>query len=309
MVLHPAVAAHYEKLRRENGLEYEKRLNDCRIFAPQIVQIEKALRGLIAEVAQEHLTVNEAKERQMLLHEEQQELLLKKGFPMDYLEPIVHCPYCGDTGFVGDPVKKPCSCHLLLLQQFLADGAKINCVESFENFDEEIYPTEHQKKEARKALAVCKQYADTLPKPYPANLLILGQAGLGKSYFGNAIAYRAIENGVHSLRTTAYSFINDIVSGFSEHNTRLFSYIEPDFLVLDDLGSEPMIPNVTVESVFTLINERMLSGKASCVISNFSVAELHGLYGERVASRFVDTEAFRLFKLNGANLRYKKGGA
>jgi DNA replication protein DnaC len=67
--------------------------------------------------------------------------------------------------------------------------------------------------------------------------------------------------------------------------------------------------NVTDENIFALINERMLAEKATCVISNLSISQLNERYTERVVSRFIDTDAFRVFKLSGANLRYEKGGA
>ena len=308
MILHPALQAHYETVRRENEKEYEKRLNDCRVFVPRAAEIAEELHGLLLAVGRGQLTLAEALDLQRQLRADAEVALQQAGFPPDYLEPAYHCPYCEDTGFVGEVLKKPCSCHLLLLQQHLAEGARINHAETFENFDESIYPEETQRKQAMKAMRLCEQYADELPCPRPANLLILGQTGLGKTYLGNAIAHRAIENGVHALRTTAYRFIGDITDGFSDRRARLPAYIEPDFLVIDDLGTEPLMLNVTVESIFSLLNERLLANRATCIISNYSLNELTDRFGERVTSRLLDRDVFRHIRLTGHNLRYEKGG-
>lgn len=308
MILHPALQAHYEKLRHENEKEQEKRLADCRVFVPRAAQIADELRGLLTAVGRGKMTPAAALDLQRQLREEASAALQQAGFPTDYLDPAYHCPYCEDTGFVGAPLKRPCSCHLLLLQQHLAQGARINHAETFENFDESLFPEEAQRKQAIKAARLCEEYADALPRPQPVNLLILGQTGLGKSFLGNAMAHRAIENGVHALRTTAYRFIGDITDGFSDHKARLPAYLEPDFLVLDDLGTEPVMQNVSAESVFALLNERLLANKATCIITNLSLNELNDRYSERVASRLLDRELFRHIKLSGANLRYEKGG-
>ena len=95
----------------------------------------------------------------------------------------------------------------------MLSASRINDREVFSNFSDAIYPTDEQKKQGLGMKRFCERYVAALPKPEKPNLLILGQSGLGKSFFGNAIAYAAIEKGVRTVKTTAYQCIQDILSG------------------------------------------------------------------------------------------------
>lgn len=74
-------------------------------------------------------------------------------------------------------------------------------------------------------------------------------------------------------------------------------------LILDDLGSEPEIPNVSTEWLFAVVNERVLAGRASVCITNLSLAELQARYGERLMSRLCDRNTTLVMQLTGRNLR------
>ena len=38
------------------------------------------------------------------------EELVKAGFAEDFLQPVVRCALCRDTGYVGEPIKEQCVC-------------------------------------------------------------------------------------------------------------------------------------------------------------------------------------------------------
>lgn len=40
--------------------------------------------------------------------------------------------------------------------------------------------------------------------------------------------------------------------------------------MIDDLGTEPMVPGITIETLFALINERQFSGKATVIATNLT---------------------------------------
>ncbi|MCL2695006.1 MAG: ATP-binding protein [Clostridiales bacterium] len=320
--MHPELTKYYARVQKENRQKQQQRFDECAQKHPRLKQIAAAKLTLLLDVAKRRFTSDEGKRRLTQLQHEQDMILLQNGLPKDFLDPIYSCPYCGDTGYVGDPIRQPCSCHLLLLQQYLADGAQINATETFEAFDESVYPTEPQRKNALATKKVCEAWADALPpsprgdvgaadrgdrpNPSPAHLLLLGQPGLGKSYLGNAIAHRAVSGGTTALRTTAYRFISDIMEGISERKERLFRYTQPQLLVLDDLGIEPLIPSITVESIFHVLNERLLGRRPTVIITNLDYAELSERYGERVSTRLYDTNSFGIYRLSGENLRLVK---
>jgi len=304
--MHPELVKYYSRVRAQNAAEHNRRREECARKFPRLNQIVSAKSSLLLESAKQRLSTEEIGRRLAQLCDDQTLLLVQGGFPKTHLDPIFTCPYCEDTGFVGDPVRRPCSCHMLLLQQYQAAGAKVNSDETFEKFDETIYPDEQQRKTTLNAKKYCERYTDSLPAPSPPNLLILGQTGLGKSFLGNAIAFRALAGGIASLRTTAYFFISDIMDGITEKRSRLTRYTDIELLVLDDLGAESRIPNITEESIFHVLNERILGKRPTVVITNLSLAELAPRYGDRIASRLYDGTMYHKFQLAGENLRLVK---
>ena len=67
-----------------------------------------------------------------------------------------------------------------------------------------------------------------------------------------------------------------------------------------------MLRNITVEYLFTLLNERCAAGRATLIATNLSPAELKERYGERVASRLLDRSRCVTVRMAGADLRQGK---
>ena len=120
---------------------------------------------------------------------------------------------------------------------------------------------------------------------------------------GNAIAARAIERGIDALRLTAYRMTEEVMNGFSENTSPLPRFTQVPLLVLDDLGTEPMIPNVTQESLFSVVDQRNTSRLATVYISNLNADELTERYGERIASRITDGSITKAIRFGGESLR------
>ena len=74
-------------------------------------------------------------------------------------------------------------------------------------------------------------------------------------------------------------------------------------LLLDDLGTEPMIPGVTIETLFAAINERQFAGKATVIATNLTKNELFTQYGERIFSRLFASREYAAITLRGKDLR------
>jgi hypothetical protein len=69
--------------------------------------------------------------------------------------------------------------------------------------------------------------------------------------------------------------------------------------------AEPMLRNITVEYLFTLLNERCAAKLHTVVATNLSIIQIKERYGERVASRLLDTSKCVLIRLGGRDLRNK----
>lgn len=93
------------------------------------------------------------------------------------------------------------------------------------------------------------------------------------------------------------------MAGFSANSSPLPRFVQVPLLVLDDLGTEPMIPNVTKESLFAIADQRNASRLATVYISNLNADELTERYGERIASRITDASITKSIFFRGESLR------
>lgn len=291
---------YYTALREKNRWESHRRWEQCLLLSPEFEAIRREKGLAFTRPQQEGLALLNT------LRQRQKELLAEFKLPENYLEPVYTCPLCQDTGYTKEALQKKCVCRLKLEQQSRMESGRINDRETFEHFDPDFYPDETARARGIKIKSLCEQYADALPHPAKPQLYLCGMPGLGKSFFANAIAYRALQHGVESLRVTAYYFVQEIMKGLNAKTSPLPQYMHVPLLVLDDLGSEPMVPNITGESLFALCDERRSAGRATIYITNLSLNELRDRYGERVTSRITDSAVTSAIQFKGSNLRERR---
>ena len=63
---------------------------------------------------------------------------------------------------------------------------------------------------------------------------------------------------------------------------------EVPLLIIDDIGTEPMTRNVTIEYFFDLINERTNASLNTMIVTNLPFHEIKDRYGDRIHSRLMD---------------------
>lgn len=293
---------YYSDLREKNRRIREKRIEECEQKSARLRSLSAEPGLVFRQCGLGKLTPAAARSRLGAIEAERQNLLISMGYAANYLDPIYTCPLCKDTGEVGEPTRL-CTCALKKQQEQLLAGSRINERETFANFTDTIYPTDEQKKQGLGMKRFCERYVAALPKPEKPNLLIVGQSGLGKSFFSNAIAYAAIEKGIRTVKTTAYQCIQDILDSLDTHADAIAPYLSAGLLVLDDLGTEAMVPNITIETIFRILNERAAAHLPTILVSNLDREGLFERYGERVASRMIDGELTSIVLLRGENLR------
>ena len=291
----------YARIRAEEREAREQRVRDAYARAPRLKALDEERARLFFELGKRAITAEQSKQRLGEIFAEEKQILLSLGLPEDALELHVRCNLCNDTGYIGHN-NKPCSCRLLHREAMRgADG--INARETFGNFLIDIFPTPEQKKRTTNAKLLCEQFAGSLPHPEKPNILLFGMPGLGKSFLGNAIAYDALSRGIDAERVTAYAFIQTVLQDIREQTQRAARYQSVPLLVLDDLGSEPVIPNVSFEWLFAVINERTLAGLATVCSTNYTLAQLQQRYDDRFMSRLCDKNTTLVLHLTGENLR------
>lgn len=251
----------------------------------------------------------------VLLNEQIRQKLKEGGLPEDYLKPVYTCPVCKDEGFVYDPQRRMCECYTKALSSKLL-LQNVNPNHTFEAFDSSVFShtiiegmNVSQQGLMLRNKAFCEGYADNYPQNQPKNLLLMGSSGLGKTFLMECIAHRIAERGYLPIYTSAYRLQEALRQAFFENNRELLNdYLEAELLMIDDLGTEPLMNNVTIEQLFNLLNERMLHGLHTVISTNFNANTIMNKYSERISSRLLDTLEFRQIKFYGNDIRDKKGG-
>ena len=297
-----SVETELSRVRSQHRAALDRRLEEIYSRLPELREVDTARTALLTAAGKGALTPAEARDRHRELTAREDALLASAGYTRKDLELTYDCEKCRDTGWLGAGLKKPCSCRLLKAAA-LDPAQAINRFETFEAFDASLYTEERQRAKAEAARDYCLAFAEALPHPEKPFLLLLGDTGVGKSFFGNAIAYRALERAVPAARLTAYAWLNRVLRDMRAEQTETDFAATAPLLSLDDLGSEPHIPNVTDEHLFALINERLSAKRPTVIGTNLSLAELRDRYGDRVFTRLTDKANVQVFRLEGENLR------
>lgn len=250
------------------------------------------------------------------LNERIRTVLTENGLPADFLEPVYQCRSCKDTGYVGENVRDLCPCMKSEYQKRLYGklGLKSQEVQTFETFSEKLLPDQilQGKKYSQRTLmqaakARCENWSDSWPDTKIHTIVISGHSGLGKTFLLNAIAARLVERGMTPLSISAYRFMELARNAYFERGPEMDELISADVLLLDDLGCEPLMENITITQLVNLLNERQSQGRATVISTNLDTAEMKKRYTERIVSRLSDREHCVYYQLEGEDLRKRKG--
>ena len=115
-----------------------------------------------------------------------------------------------------------------------------------------------------------------------------------------------MDRGLSAVRITAFRMFEAMRQqhvGNDDQFDGFTSLIDAPLLLIDDLGTEPMMRNITVEYLFTLLNERAAARRHTVVATNLTPVQLQERYGERVSSRLLDRSVCGAILLKGKDLR------
>jgi DNA replication protein len=235
----------------------------------------------------------------------QQELKLRKLCPSGY-----SCTICNDKGFIDGNY---CSCLRDLIYTKSYGALDISSLEeSFEASNHSLFQTDFkcvdgstQSHRFKLIENYAKKYADKFPATKKSNLFLTGNTGLGKTYILRSIAKHVYQKGEDVMLIGA----SDLFSNFYQHRMGMDVNLEIlwncGFLLIDDLGIEPVTHNVTVEYFLDLLNRRIDSGKHTAVATNLSTDGIVARYGERVYSRIRFKDICDQLVFEGQDIRLK----
>ena len=310
-----ALLDEYARQRYENEREQRQREREAFSRDPELEKlrarsIELAAGSLRAAMGEpdadkRRAIAEEMRRKGTLINAETRRRLRALGLSEDYLEEHYRCPVCRDTGYVGDAPARFCACFERRLAMEEQAGAQ--AMQTFETFNAAFVPEENgQRARLLEAKGLLEEFADRYPRAGWRRSGIYGAAGLGKSFLLNCVYERVSSRGLPVTRTTAYRMFDAMRKrhmGDDGGADAFAALLEVPLLLVDDLGTEPLMRNITVEYLFLLLNERMEAGLSTMVTTNLTPAQIQERYGERVCSRLFDRLSALTIKLEGKDLR------
>ena len=280
--------------------ENRQHLDEAYAKVPRLREIDRQLRLTMAMAAQAVFSsggdVNEALEnakQQNLSLQREREKLVRLYFEEGYLDDSPVCDRCGGSGDVGAAM---CECLAELCRQeqkkeltFLNVGR-----ESFDQFRLDYYPDRLDPKLGinvrtlmEKTYNTCRKYAYGFTER-SGNLLFSGDTGLGKTFLSACIARTVADRGYSVVYESAGHLFSNLerakFSGDEQAREDVKKYTDCDLLIVDDLGTE-MPGQFTTAALYSLINDRMLSGKPTIISTNLTIEEFEKRYNRQIASR------------------------
>lgn len=305
------VFAHYESLQKQRKAEYLLRLDEARKNS-DFRALDDKIRDLEFEIAKKEVSGKDCKAEISSLATTEKSLkkvMAEMGLPANFFSVKPQCSICGDTG--RTPSGELCVCFKRLYSEKLkqAAGLLVNADFKFSDCDFSVFKNPEHRTSMEKLYKRAHEYSDRFPPKKYKNFLILGNTGTGKTCVASAIANAVLDKGYTVMFLTAFDFTRLMTkyhtTPISDRGIYIEDILSSDLLVLDDLGSEQRIRNVTVEYLFRVLSTRQNHGKCTVYTSNLSLKDgsLKDFYGDRVFSRLVDKNNTFVFEFDGEDVR------
>lgn len=319
-----AIQREYDEKKAKNKRLMKAREQEIYAKIPAVKAIEDELVTNSIEAAKlaifgDNSAIDTLKEKNLELSMCKVELLLSNNYPANYLDPIYSCTDCKDSGMTHNT---RCHCFKQAIMDHIYSQAEVKEVikdENFSNFRYDYYdkttvndmtgltPYEN----ILKVVTTCKQYIDGFPDFYQ-NLLIYGNAGVGKTFLANSIANELQKKSITVIYLTSFQLFDLLEKNkfqkSNEHYNKAnvmnedFIY-DCDVLIIDDLGTELNNSFITSE-LYNCINERHLKKKSTIISTNLTPEELLATYSERICSRLIGN--YTLLNVYGDDIRFVK---
>lgn len=316
------ILREYDKRQLENRHELEKRIKHIYSILPEMKEIDdqivsNSIQSAKLSLMGDDYSLNSLADRNMDLSMRKIEILTENGYPSNYLMPTYQCEDCKDTGYINN---EKCHCFKQAIVDLLYSQSNIKEImqqENFSTFRYDLYTDSYIEETTnltplaniKKVVASCKEYIDNFDTNY-SNLLLYGNAGVGKTFLANCIAKELLDRSHTVIYLTAFQLFDILEKNKfnrdqeKEEANEQFEYIlDCDLLIIDDLGTELNNSFVTSQ-LYLCINERHLRKKSTIISTNLSWDNLNTNYSERIFSRIASN--YRLLKIVGDDIRIKK---
>ncbi len=258
-----------------------------------------------------HVYVNKMIENAREGKENDEELNLAKSqlqerlnkLNIDSIEPQYHCKLCNDSGLTKEG--KYCNCLIDQINKILIEESGFLQLEDFKSTNLKLFPEKSLMK------TLYEKMQKWCHSDFEKTLIFLaGQTGVGKTHLTRCMANELIKRHKLVFFTTSFAMHQDFVKSFAcrdaiEKQELISKYIDAEILFIDDLGTELRNPNITVNYLYHVINERQTKKRPTIITTNLNLEEILSYYDERIFSRIADKTSSICLFIEGEDLRLK----
>lgn len=313
------IMSRYDRIRLTNRDRQQQRLEEVYRCVPGYKELDEQTASLSvaagkARIRGEEDAILRLHDQLAALASKKEQLLTAQGYPADYLEPVYQCRSCQDTGYVNG---SKCQCLKQAIVNYIYEQSSIRDIlekENFSSFSFQYYSAQPEKDRPsprvnmEAVVSACRKFIRNFDSIEKNNLLLLGNAGVGKSFLSHCVAYELIRQGRTVLYLTAFQLFDLLKQhAFQKENSEPATSMEYllgcDLLIIDDLGTE-LNNSFTSSQLFLCMNERLLRRNATIISTNLSLGQLSQAYSERILSRIM--EHYQILNIYGDDIRLKK---
>ena len=293
----------YDVRRMKDALHLEARKKDAYQKLPELKALEASVRAeagrtlqLMREGQKEEL--RNLKDHIRAIGEEKKDLLVRNGFPADYLEMQYTCPDCQDTGFIGG---EKCHCFKNMQMQFIYQQSHLGRIVRTQNFDHfDLTRFDDRElidgaggKTNRQYMAEVRNLLLDWTQNFDerhGNVILMGNPGTGKTFLINCVA-KALMDSYHSV---IYFTSTDLFDSFSralrhdveEQEETEEAGLNGDLLERDERG-RGLRNRSTTSGLFYVLNQRMVLHKSVMISTNLNFRAMQDRYSDRIVSRIM----------------------
>lgn len=333
--IHNIIAREYERRQKSSADQAALRKADLYTRFPGLMEIDSEISFMGIKYNRLILSANgssseilaELEHSLKLLSDEKNHILNINNISPDYLKPQYQCEKCCDSGYISDAAgSQRCSCYKqqVINHLFARSNISLNGSESFENFNEALYPEEVDQEKYGIPISprqniinvkkTCQEFIAGIDNAECRNLFFSGRTGVGKTFLSLCIARELLNQGRTVLYLTA-PILFDIITehkmmAFKEenyNNDKYRSIFTVELLIIDDLGTETL-SDARYAELLNILNTRQannsLSACKTIISTNLGPKKLFDLYTERITSRIVGH--FDRLVLSGRDIRSVK---
>lgn len=212
------------------------------------------------------------------------------------MEPMYGCTKCNDTGVVNG---KMCDCVRQELNKRLNELNSQYKYATFKDCSPNIDET------LKLYYDKCSLWCEKYPDSKILNITMSGGTGTGKTFLLECMASRLMERGFNVMFVNAFTLNEECRRYHFSLPSKVNEYMDCDVLIIDDLGTEPLLKNITIEYLFNIINTRQRRYKPTLISTNLSMENILNRYDERIFSRLSNKMITLNLPFKGIDMRKK----